>query len=108
VSAERAPLVAVGEVITVPEGDYQLGRGTLRLRVVHVPQLGGDPRYQTWIQLMGVEVGADGVDGRHRTVLVRVAALEANPPDPNPPDANPPKANPLGANPPGTGVRPER
>ena len=74
-----APLVRIGDLINVPEGDYQLGRGTLRMRVIHVLQRPDeDLRDLTWVQLMGVEVGAGEVDGRHRTVLVRVAALAAD------------------------------
>jgi hypothetical protein len=81
VTGKRAPLVAAGDRITVPEGDYQLGSGPLRMRVIHVVQRAGqDLRDLCWVQLMGVEINPDGTDGRHRTVVVRVSALAADRP----------------------------
>lgn len=80
-SRQQEPLVRIGDLITLAEGEYQLGRGTLRMRVTHVLEPpGSDLREQTWVRLMGVEIGLGGVDGRHRTVLVRVSALVAAPP----------------------------
>jgi hypothetical protein len=81
VTTTNEPLVTVGDLITVPEGDYTIGRGILRMRVIHILQRPDeDLREIYWIRLMGVEVGADGSDGRHRTVLVRSWALQCNPP----------------------------
>jgi len=94
--------VSAGDVIEIPEGDYHPGRGMLRMRVTHVPHhaevdphhAGVDPHRagvdlphradvglgdQTWIQVLGVEINHDGSDGQHRIVIVRVAALRADP-----------------------------
>lgn len=73
------PLVAVGDVIRIPEADYCNGRGELHMRVTHVPRGADLPRLE-WIGLLGVELRYDGRDGAHRYALVRVAALRAHPP----------------------------
>jgi hypothetical protein len=80
------PLVAVGDVLLIPEADYCYGRGELHLRVTHVPR-GVDLPGLEWVGLLGVELRYGGRDGAHRYALIRVAALRANPPQrpPRPP-----------------------
>lgn len=76
---EPAPLVAVGEVVTVAEADYCYGAGPLRLRVTAAPADVDHPGLE-WIVLSGREIWYDRGeprDGRPRTALVRVAALRA-------------------------------
>ncbi|MEH1016055.1 hypothetical protein V6U90_23460 [Micromonospora sp. CPCC 206060] len=75
-----APLVTIGEVVTVAEADYCYGRGTLRLRITEEPV--GHPALE-WIELTGLEqwsYGGRWHDGRPRTALVRIAALRGDPP----------------------------
>jgi hypothetical protein len=85
VSDQGRPLVAVGDVITIPDPDdyyvsYRVVTGILRMRVIQVT---GDTRYaegKTFIQVMGVTLKSDGSDGPQTTAVIRVAALIANPP----------------------------
>ena len=78
---EVEPLIAVGDVIALEPGDYLLGTGPvqyadppIRLRVVHLPD-GADVYTGEWLALLGVELHADGSDGRHGAFTVRTAAL---------------------------------
>ena len=70
--------VLPGEIITLPESDYQFGLGTLRLRVERVDwarvlTYNGE----NWYQVCGVQVTADGKELHTRQVLVRGSRLNA-------------------------------
>ena len=65
-----------GQIINLPESDYQFGVGTLRLRVERVEwarvfSYNGE----NWYQVYGVQVAADGSALRTRQVLVRGSRL---------------------------------
>jgi hypothetical protein len=64
----------VGDMIVLGVTDYCYGVGPLRMRVTHVPEEINHPGLE-WVRIMGVEVTRHDVDGRHRIVTVRVAAL---------------------------------
>ncbi|MGW4465736.1 hypothetical protein [Micromonospora sp. NPDC004704] len=51
-----------------------LGEGTLRPRVTHVPE-GADAWQGDWISLIGVEILPGGGGGPDRALIVRVQAL---------------------------------
>ncbi|GAA2716646.1 hypothetical protein ACFY2R_22605 [Micromonospora olivasterospora] len=77
-----APLVSVGDVVTVAEDDYCYGTGPLRLRITRRPAGLDHPRLE-WVELTGVELRPDGSaacgdqarTAPVRSALVRVAAL---------------------------------
>ncbi|MFG1953356.1 hypothetical protein [Micromonospora sp. NPDC048830] len=72
-----APLVSVGDVVTIAEADYCYGTGPLRLRITQRPA-GLDHPALEWVELTGVELRPDGSPApgdQARTALVRVAAL---------------------------------
>lgn len=75
---DARPAVLPGEVLTLPESDYQYGLGPLRLRVervdrVHVLAFDGE----NWYQVDGVQITADGKELGRRQVLVRASRLGA-------------------------------
>jgi hypothetical protein len=74
------PLVQPGDRLALAKDDYAGGRDMLRMRVTRVlTRDGTDLRHRSWVQLAGVVlIGAS--EGNERTVVVRVAALVANPP----------------------------
>ncbi|MFC7548003.1 hypothetical protein [Plantactinospora sp. GCM10030261] len=77
----RAPEVAVGQVVHIPEPDYRYGTGELILRVTavgQVEQLADGP----WLDLSGIELGEDGTSRRPypRKALVRLSALRRQQP----------------------------
>jgi len=65
-----------GQIINLPESDYQFGVGTLRLRVERVEW---DRVFlyngENWYQVYGVQLAADGKALRPRQVLVRGSRL---------------------------------
>lgn len=69
-----------GEQRRICERDYLYGVGPLRILVTHVPHEIAIPGLE-WVALLGVQMRWDGADERHRWVLVRMAALRANPSD---------------------------
>jgi hypothetical protein len=74
------PLVAVNDVIQVPEADYLYGRGVLQMRVT-VVDAGAVPVDQLdWVRLVGVPIYERGNEGPVREALVRVDALRRHPP----------------------------
>ena len=75
----RWPLLREGDILRLGGRDYTPGSGELRLRIVHVPA-NADLLTLQWVRLMGVEINADGTDGRFRALLCRVAAIRENPP----------------------------
>jgi hypothetical protein len=71
-------VVSPGQVLTLPEPDYQYGVGTLRLRVETVdrtPVLTFDG--DNWYRVCGVQLTADGTELGSRQVLVRGSRLGA-------------------------------
>ena len=74
------PMLQPGDVINLPENDYQAGRGQLRMRITSI--LTPDPNRIaeiTWLQVTGRElIGAS--EGREHTAVIRVAALNGYPP----------------------------
>lgn len=74
------PLVAVGDVIAVPEADYCYGRGDLRMRVTGVDAGSVPVGELEWVRLLGVPLYERGNEGREREALVRVNALRRHPP----------------------------
>jgi hypothetical protein len=77
----RGPL---GPVSSFPEADYRFGVGTLRMRVERIDWQ-RPLRYddETWYEVVGMEVTADGREVGRRQTLVRarnLAALRGNTP----------------------------
>ncbi|MEV4759714.1 hypothetical protein AB0J86_32095 [Micromonospora sp. NPDC049559] len=74
------PVLQEGDCLVVPPKAYRPGRDWLRLRVTRVlTPAGREIDSLTWVQVTGREISG-GVEGRERTVVVRVAALESWPP----------------------------
>lgn len=69
------PLVAVGDVITVPEPDYCYGIGTLHMTVTAVAERALTIPGLEWVQLEGRDIHPSGREGSPRYALVRIAAL---------------------------------
>lgn len=73
--AVTAPLVAVGDEITVPEADYCYGVGGLHMIVTHVAERALQLPGLEWVQLRGIDIRPDGREGHPRYALVRIVAL---------------------------------
>jgi hypothetical protein len=80
-SKSGTPLVAVGDVLDLADGDYFIGSGPfdyggtkVRVRVKHVP-VGAAGWRGDWLSMLVVEVLAGGRDGRDLSMIVHRRAL---------------------------------
>ena len=70
----QAPPVRMGDRLSLPEGDYRFGLGTLVIEVTALPQRRTD---DGWLELHGLEIAWNGQRGDARIVWVRPEALRA-------------------------------